>query len=474
MKEEQIQKTSASSASSAVKENISALGYPTNLFTGQPSFQRVNETIGSVVLRDRQPRPWWIGFIIAFTLLMILFLAISWLLIRGVGVWGINIPVAWGYAIVNFVWWIGIAHAGTFISAILLLMFQHWRTAINRFSEAMTLFAIACAGMFPLLHLGRPWVFYWLFPYPDTMKMWPQFRSPLVWDVFAVGTYFTVSLLFWYLGLVPDLATVRDRARKKWQKIFYGVLALGWRNSAAHWQRHQIAYLLLAALATPLVLSVHSVVSLDFSVAQLPGWHSTIFPPYFVAGAIYSGFAMVITIVIPVRKIYRLESLITLRHFNNMANVMLVTGLIVAYGYFIEAFMSWYSGDIFEQYMMTNRAFGPYGWIFWLLMLVNVLIPQALWSARVRRNLIALFLVALSINLGMWLERFVIVITSLHRDFVPSSWGMFFPTIWDWATLFGSVGLFLTLLFLFIRFLPMIAISETRELVAEPEKAMTL
>jgi len=463
-----------SPVTSHFSQSTSPLGYPTNLFAGKETFEDVNETIGSVVLRDRQPRPWWIGFIIAFALLMVLFLAISWLLIRGVGIWGINIPVAWGYAIVNFVWWIGIAHAGTFISAILLLMFQHWRTAINRFSEAMTLFAIACAGMFPLLHLGRPWVFYWLFPYPDTMKMWPQFRSPLVWDVFAVGTYFTVSLLFWYLGLVPDLATVRDRAQKKWQKVFYGVLALGWRNSAAHWQRHQIAYLLLAALATPLVLSVHSVVSLDFSVAQLPGWHSTIFPPYFVAGAIYSGFAMVLTIVIPVRKIYHLENLITLRHFNNMANVMLVTGLIVAYGYFIEAFMSWYSGDIFDQYMMTNRVLGPYGWIFWLLMLVNVLIPQALWSARVRRNLVALFLVALSINLGMWLERFVIVITSLHRDFVPSSWGMFFPTIWDWATLFGSIGLFLTLLFLFIRFLPMIAISETRELVAEPQKAMTL
>jgi len=463
-----------SPVTSHFSQSTSPLGYPTNLFAGKETFEGVNETIGSVVLRDRQPRPWWIGFIIAFALLMVLFLAISWLLIRGVGIWGINIPVAWGYAIVNFVWWIGIAHAGTFISAILLLMFQHWRTAINRFSEAMTLFAIACAGMFPLLHLGRPWVFYWLLPYPDTMKMWPQFRSPLVWDVFAVGTYFTVSLLFWYLGLVPDLATVRDRAQKKWQKVFYGVLALGWRNSAAHWQRHQIAYLLLAALATPLVLSVHSVVSLDFSVAQLPGWHSTIFPPYFVAGAIYSGFAMVLTIVIPVRKIYHLENLITLRHFNNMANVMLVTGLIVAYGYFIEAFMSWYSGDIFDQYMMTNRVLGPYGWIFWLLMLVNVVIPQALWSARVRRNLIALFLVALSINLGMWLERFVIVITSLHRDFVPSSWGMFFPTIWDWATLFGSIGLFLTLLFLFIRFLPMIAISETRELVAEPQKAMTL
>src|SRR5437773_7009539 len=453
---------------------LSPLGYPTNLFAGKETFEGVNETIGSVVLRDRQPRPWWIGFILAFALLMMFFLAVSWLLIRGVGIWGINILVAWGFAIVNFVWWIGIAHAGTFISAILLLLFQPWRSAINRFSEAMTLFAIACAGMFPLLHLGRPWVFYWLFPYPDTMGMWPQFRSPLVWDVFAVGTYVTVSLLFWFLGLLPDLATVRDRARKNWQKKFYGVLALGWRNSAAHWQRHQIAYLLLAGLATPLVLSVHRVVSLDFAVAQLPGWHSTMFPPYFVAGAIYSGFAMVLTIVIPTRKIYGLENLITLRHFNNMANVMLVTGLIVAYGYFIEAFMSWYSGDIFDQYMMTNRVLGPYGWIFWLLMLVNVVIPQALWSARVRRNLIALFLVALSINLGMWLERFVIVITSLHRDFVPSSWGMFFPTIWDWATLFGSVGLFLTLLFLFIRFLPMIAISETRELVAEPEKAMTL
>jgi len=453
--------------------SIFRLGYPTNLFACEQTFETVNETIGSVVLQDRQPRPWWIGFIVAFALLMVFFFAVAWLLIRGVGIWGINIPVAWGFAIVNFVWWIGIAHAGTFISAILLLMFQHWRAAINRFAEAMTLFAVACAGLFPLLHLGRPWVFYWILPYPDTMGMWPQFRSPLVWDVFAVGTYFTVSLLFWFLGLIPDLATVRDRARKNWQKKFYGVLALGWRNSAAHWQRHQIAYLLLAGLATPLVLSVHSVVSLDFAVAQVPGWHSTMFPPYFVAGAIYSGFAMVLTIVIPVRKVYRLENLITLRHFNNMANVMLVTGLIVAYGYFIEAFMSWYSGDIFDQYMMTNRAFGPYGWIFWALMFFNVWVPQALWSARIRRNLVALFLVALSINLGMWVERFVIVITSLHRDFVPSSWGMFFPTIWDWATLFGSIGLFLTLLFLFIRFLPMISISESREMVAEPQKAIT-
>src|SRR5213595_3665393 len=452
---------------------LSPLRYPTNLFAGKETFEGVNETIGSVVLRDRQPRPWWIGFIIAFTLLMILFLAISWLLIRGVGVWGINIPVAWGYAIVNFVWWIGIAHAGTFISAILLLMFQHWRTAINRFAEAMTLFAIACAGLFPLLHLGRPWVFYWLLPYPDTMGVWPQFRSPLVWDIFAVGTYFIVSLLFWYLGLVPDLATLRDRARNLWQKKIYGFFALGWRNSATHWQRHQIAYLLLAGLATPLVLSVHSVVSFDFSVAIVPGWHSTIFPPYFVAGAIYSGFAMSLNIVIPVRKIYHLEHLITERYLNNMANIMLATGMIVAYGYFIEAFMAWYSGDIFEIYIMINRAFGPYGWVFWLLMLCNVLVPQALWSARIRRNPILLFTVALFINAGMWIERFVIVITSLNRDYSPSAWHTFSPTKWDWMTLFGSVGLFLTLQFLFIRLVPMISISETRELVAEPEKATT-
>ncbi len=438
------------------------------------TYEAVNDTIGSIVLKNRQPAPWWIGFVVSFLLLMMFFLALSWLFIRGVGIWGINIPVAWGFAIVNFVWWVGIGHAGTFISAILLLLFQHWRTAINRFAEAMTLFAVACAGLMPLLHLGRPWVFYWLLPYPDTMGVWPQFRSPLVWDVFAVGTYLTVSILFWFLGLLPDLATVRDRAKKNWQKKFYGVLALGWRNSAAHWQRHQIAYLLLAGLATPLVLSVHSVVSLDFAVAQVPGWHSTIFPPYFVAGAIYSGFAMVLNIVIPVRKIYHLESLITERYLNNMANVMFATGLMVTYGYFIEAFMSWYSGDIFERYMMMNRAFGPYGWVFWGLMLCNVIVPQALWSARIRRNPLTLFIVAFFINVGMWVERFVIVITSLHRDFTPSAWGMFFPTVWDWAVLFGSVGLFLTLLFLFVRFLPMISISESRELVAEPTKANAL
>src|SRR5213075_2266004 len=303
---------------------------------------------------------------------------------RGVGIWGINIPIAWGFAITNFVWWIGIGHAGTFISAILLLLFQKWRTTINRFTEAMTLFAVTCAGLFPLLHLGRPWIFYFLLPYPDTMALWPQFRSPLVWDVFAVSTYFTVSLIFWYVGLIPDLATLRDKAEAGWKRIVYAVGALGWRSSAIHWQRHQSAYLLLAGLATPLVLSVHSVVSLDFAVAQVPGWHSTIFPPYFVAGAIYSGFAMVLNIIIPVRKIYHLERVITMRHLNNAANVMLATGMMVAYGYIMEAFMAWYSGDIFEQSMMANRALGPYGWIFWGLMLFNVLLPQLLWSKRVR------------------------------------------------------------------------------------------
>ena len=450
---------------------ITPLGYPGRLLAPGETYESVTETIASIPLAKHPPRQWYVGFTLGFAFFMLLLLAVTWLFAKGVGIWGINIPVAWGFAIVNFVWWIGIGHAGTFISAILLLLHQQWRTAINRFSEAMTLFAVACAGLFPLLHLGRPWVFWWILPYPDTMGVWPQFRSPLVWDVFAVSTYFTVSLLFWYLGLVPDLATVRDKAAKPWQKKLYGVFALGWRGSAAHWQRQQSAYLLLAGLATPLVLSVHSVVSFDFSVAIVPGWHSTIFPPYFVAGAIYSGFAMVLNIVIPVRKLYKLERLITLRHLNNMANVMLVTGEIVAYGYLIEAFMAWYSGDVFEEYMMQNRAFGPYGWAFWLLMLLNVAIPQVLWSRRVRTNLVLLFLVSLFINIGMWLERFVIIITSLHRDFTPSAWHMFIPTFWDWATLAGSIGMFFMLQFLFMRFLPMISISETRELVAEPEKA---
>jgi Ni/Fe-hydrogenase subunit HybB-like protein len=433
------------------------------------TYSTITDKIGAIILTQPVPRVWYVGFAISFVLVMILLYEIIRLITVGVGLFGIMIPVAWGFAIVNFVWWIGIGHAGTLISAILLLMRQKWRQSINRFAEAMTLFAVACAGMFPLLHLGRPWFFYWLLPYPSTMGVQPQFRSPLVWDVFAVSTYFTVSLLFWYLGLIPDLATLRDRARKRIPRFLYGILAMGWRGSAIHWHRYDTAYLLLAGLATPLVVSVHTVVSFDFAVALVPGWHSTIFPPYFVAGAIYSGFAMVMTIAIPLRKLYGLEDFITMKHLKNMAMVMLATGMVVAYGYVMETFMAWYSGDIFEQYMMMNRMFGSYGWMYWLLILFNLLIPQALWVPRVRTNVPALFLIALSVNIGMWLERYVIVVVSLSRDYMPSAWGMYSGTVVDYAVLAGSIGLFLCLLFLFIRFLPMISIFEMRGLVHETE-----
>jgi molybdopterin-containing oxidoreductase family membrane subunit len=446
---------------------VTLLGYPAELLSPRETYQSVSDQIAEEPLHHRHQKVWFLGFAIASTMLMVFGIAIGYLLFRGPGIWGINIPVAWGFAIVNFVWWIGIGHAGTFISAILLLLLQKWRTTINRFTEAMTLFAVICAGMFPLLHLGRPWVFYFIIPYPDTMALWPQFRSPLVWDLFAVSTYFTVSLIFWYIGVVPDLATVRDKARTKWKRILYGMGALGWRGSAKHWTHHQSAYLLLAGLATPLVLSVHSVVSFDFAVAQLPGWHSTIFPPYFVAGAIYSGFAMVLNLILPIRRIFGFQNLITVRTLNNMACVMLATGWMVAYGYIMEAFMAWYSGEAFERYIMWDRAFGDYGWVFWLLMAVNVFVPQLLWSRWVRTHTVPLFLVALSVNIGMWLERFVIVVQSLHRDFMPANWAMFYPTIWDWLTLLGSIGLFLTLMCLFIRYIPMISISESRELIAQ-------
>lgn len=449
---------------------VTVLGYPATLLDRSTTWGSVSDQVGDIALNHPKQKAWFIAFAAAVSLFLVFCVAVAYLLYRGVGIWGINIPVAWAFAIVNFVWWIGIGHAGTFISAILLLLFQRWRTTINRFTEAMTLFAVICAGLFPLLHLGRPWIFYFLLPYPDTMALWPQFRSPLVWDVFAVSTYFTVSFIFWYIGLIPDLATLRDKAKARWQQVLYGMGALGWRGSAIHWKHHQSAYLLLAGLATPLVLSVHSVVSFDFSVAQLPGWHSTLFPPYFVAGAIYSGFAMVLNLIIPIRRIYGLENLITVRTMNNMANVMLATGWMVTYGYIMEAFMAWYSGDVFEIAMMKNRAFGPYGWVFWALITLNCIIPQALWSAKVRRNDLLLFLVALSINLGMWVERFVIVVTSLHRDFVPSNWAMYTPTIWDWATLLGSIGLFLLLLLLFVRYLPMISMTETREVVARQQE----
>lgn len=438
------------------------------------TYASITDKISSIVLLQGTKRGWWFGFAVAFTLFMVLNFAIGYLMLIGVGIWGINIPVAWGFAIVNFVWWIGIGHAGTLISAFLLLMRQAWRQSINRFAEAMTLFAVASAGMFPLLHMGRPWLFYWLMPYPDTMGTWPQFRSPLVWDVFAVSTYGTISLLFWFVGLIPDLATLRDRARNRLAQMTYGFLALGWRGSARHWHRYEMAYLLLAGLATPLVVSVHTVVSFDFTIAVVPGWHSTIFPPYFVAGAIYSGFAMVLTLAIPLRQFYGLEDFITLRHLENMAKILLATGLIVAYGYVMETFMAFYSGSTYDRSMIMNRMTGSYAGIYWLLITCNIAIPlAALWSAKIRRNVAALFVISLIVQMGMWLERFVIVVTSLHRDFMPSAWGMYYPTIWDWATFAGSIGLFLTLFFLFIRFLPMISIFEMRGLVhqVKEEKA---
>jgi Ni/Fe-hydrogenase subunit HybB-like protein len=435
------------------------------------TFASVTDKISAIVLTHRTPRFWYVGFGISFMLLMVLLYSIAAVLTIGVGLFGIMIPVAWGFDIVNFVWWIGIGHAGTLISAILLLLRQKWRQSINRFAEAMTLFAVACAGLFPLLHLGRPWYFYWLLPYPSTMGIQPQFRSPLVWDVFAVSTYFTISLLFWYVGLIPDLATLRDQARRRFARFAYGILAMGWRGSAIHWHRYEMAYLLLAGLATPLVVSVHTVVSFDFAVALVPGWHATIFPPYFVAGAIYSGFAMVLTLAIPLRKMYGLEDFITLRHLKNMAEVMLATGLIVAYGYLVETFMAWYSGNIYEQYLMWNRMFGPYWYMYWALLLFNILVPQVLWFRAVRTNVVALFVIAICVNIGMWLERYVIVVVSLARDFMPSAWGRYSATAWDYGVFVGSIGLFFAALFLFVRFLPMISISEMRELVHDTEES---
>ncbi|MGH7966461.1 MAG: NrfD/PsrC family molybdoenzyme membrane anchor subunit [Candidatus Binatia bacterium] len=433
------------------------------------TFASVTEKISSIALTRRTPRGWFIGFGLAFMLAMLLLSSIGYLLVAGIGIWGVNMPVAWGFASVNFVWWIGIGHAGTLISAILLLLQQEWRTSINRFAEAMTLFAVASAGLFPLLHLGRPWFFYWLFPYPNTIGVQPQFRSPLVWDVFAVSTYFTVSLLFWYVGLIPDLATLRDRSPSRLGRTVYGMLAMGWRGSARHWHRYETTYLLLAGLATPLVVSVHTVVSFDFAVAIIPGWHSTIFPPYFVAGAIYSGFAMVLTLAIPLRAVYGLEDFITMRHLQNMAKILLVTGLIVAYGYLMEGFMAWYGGNRYEGFMMLNSMSGPYAPMFWALILCNILTPQLLWFRRVRTSVPTLFVIAIIVNIGMWLERYIIVVTSLHRDFLPSSWGMYSGTVWDWTTYIGTIGLFLALLFLFLRFLPMISIFEMRTLLPEAE-----
>ena len=439
------------------------------MIEGDHTFASVTDKISDVTLKKRTPFGWFIGFALAFMIAQALLFTVVWLLANGIGVWGNNQPVGWAFDIINFVWWIGIGHAGTLISAILLLLNQKWRTSINRFAEAMTLFAVACAAMFPLLHTGRPWLAaYWLFPYPNTMGLWPQFRSPLIWDVFAVSTYATVSALFWYVGLIPDFATLRDRAKNPYFRFVYAALSWGWRGSARHWHRYEITYLILAGISTPLVLSVHSIVSFDFSVSQVPGWHATIFPPYFVAGAVFAGFAMVLILCIPLRRWYRMQDFITHQHLVFMAKVMLATGLIVCYGYAMEAFFGWYSASQYEVFMVKNRIWeGPYWWSYWLLILCNGLSIQLLWFKRFRESEFWLFVISIVVSVGMWLERFVIIVTSLHRDFLPSSWAMYSPTVFDWSMFIGTIGFFFTLLFLFVRFVPIISIFEVRTLLPD-------
>jgi len=438
------------------------------LILGNKTYSQITDDIIRPV-EGKTGKAWYVLFTIS-TLTFIWGLGcLAYTIGVGIGVWGSNNGVDWAWDITNFVWWIGIGHAGTLISAILLLLRQSWRNSINRFAEAMTLFAVACAGIFPGVHTGRPWLDYWMFPYPNTMNYWPQFRSPLMWDVFAVSTYFTISLLFWFVGLIPDLATLRDRSENRWAQMIYGILAMGWRGSARHWHRYETMYLLLAGLATPLVLSVHTVVSFDFAIAIVPGWHTTIFPPYFVAGAIYSGFAMVLMLAIPIRKVYGLEDFITDRHLENSAKVMLATGWIVAYGYGMEAFMGWYSGNRYDAFLLWNRLHGPYAFFYYLLLACNIFVPQVLWVRKLRTSPLGLFLVSSIILSGMWLERFVIIVMSLHRDFLNSSWGMYYPTRWDWMTYIGTIGMFLAAMFLFVRILPMISIFEMRTLLPEAE-----
>jgi molybdopterin-containing oxidoreductase family membrane subunit len=436
------------------------------LILGNPSFHDVTEKISRVV-ESRTPKAWYVAVSIS-GLIALMFLAIlTHLFFRGVGIWGLQIPVGWAFDITNFVFWVGIGHAGTLISAILFLLRQRWRTSINRFAEAMTIFAVICAGIWPAIHVGRPWLLYYVFPLPNQMNVWPQFRSPLLWDFFAVGTYFTCSLLFWYLGMIPDLATIRDRAKNRIKKLIYGLFSLGWRGGNRQWRHYEIAYLLLAGISTPLVLSVHSVVSTDFAVSVLPGWHSTIFPPYFVAGAIFSGFAMVLTLAIIARKAFHLENYITVNHFDKMNKIILVTGLMVSYSYVVEFFIAWYSGNMYERALFWNRAFGPYAWAFWIMIFCNVVVPQLFWSGKFRRSIPVMFVASLLINVGMWFERFVIIVSSLSQDFLPSSWQNFKPTIYDIGMLIGSFGIFLTLFLLFIRFLPMIAMSEVKAVLPQ-------
>lgn len=447
-----------------MSETVSSQANPVQheeLIKGDQTFHSVSDAI-SRISEQKTPKLWYLAFSIAFSFLLLLLGSIGYLIYKGTGIWGLNIPAGWGWAIINFVWWVGIGHAGTLISAILYLFRQEWRTSINRFAEAMTIFAVLCALVFPAIHVGRVWVLYWVFPIPNQMSMWPNFRSPLLWDVFAVGTYFTVSLLFWYVGLIPDLATLRDRAKSRMRKLIYGIFSLGWRGSNKHWKHYELAYLILAGLSTPLVLSVHSVVSFDFAVSVIPGWHTTIFPPYFVAGAIFSGFAMVMTLAIIARKIYSLEDFITIKHLERMNIIMLVTSLMVGYAYATEFFIAWYSGNMYEAFTLMSRALGPYSWAYFTMIICNVAVPQIFWFKKLRRSVPVMFVASILINVGMWFERFVIVITSLAQDYLPSSWDYYTPTFWDVAIYLGTFGLFFTLFLLFLRWLPMIATSEIK------------
>ncbi len=442
------------------------------LVTGGLGFREITELVSSHTER-KTPLYWWMAFGIANLLLGLLGLSLAYQVWNGVGVWGNNIPVGWGWPIVNFVWWVGIGHAGTLISAILFLFRQKWRTSINRTAEAMTIFAVMCALVFPTFHVGRVWAVYWLLPIPNQMEMWPQFRSPLLWDVFAVSSYFIVSLTFWYVGLVPDLATIRDRAAQQgniWKARILGVLSMGWTGANRHWRNYEKAYMILAGLATPLVLSVHSVVSFDFAVSIIPGWHTTIFPPYFVAGAIFSGFAMVVTLMVVVRKIYGLKSLITIDHLEKMNIVILLTGTIVGFAYITEFFVAWYSGVEYEQYQFFGvRMTGPYAWAYWTMMFCNLISPQLFWFKKLRRSIPVMFALSIVVNIGMWFERFVITVTSLHRDFIPSSWGYYQPTLIDVTTYLGTFGLFFTLFLLFLRFVPMVAMAEVKAILPEAD-----
>src|SRR3954452_6897076 len=434
------------------------------LVLNRRNFRWITDRISGVI-EGPTPRWWWVSFAFTSSLAAVGLLCLAYQISTGVGTWGLNHPVGWAWDITNFVFWIGIGHAGTLISAVLFLLRQKWRTSINRAAEAMTLFAVVCAGIFPVIHTGRVWFALYpgyLIPMPNSNSIWPQFRSPLLWDVFAVSTYGTVSLLFWYMGLIPDPAVMRDRAKTKLRQFLYGLFALGWTGSNRHWSNYEKAYLILAGLSTPLVLSVHSIVSLDFSVSQLPGWHTTIFPPYFVAGAIFSGFGMVLTLLIPLRKLYHLEDVITPRHIELMCKVTLATGSIVGYAYAMEFFIAWYSGNPNERFHFMNRALGPYVWGWIPMISCNVILPQLFWIKWFRQNLVAVFIMSIIVNVGMWFERFVIIVISLHRDFLPSSWGYYRPTWVDICTYLGTFGLFFTCFLLFIRFLPLIAMAEVK------------